>query len=254
MDRLRDHLGDGDPDLAFAARLADAARCDLPTDAALDRLGGPDAARSRRAARPRLLQPAAALATLLGVASLALAAAYYGRHRATEPPAAPAPESSSTAASAPGPVPVVPTPPAEPTSAAAPSSPGTGPGAPSGAPSGTAASPPPTTSPAAVPRTRSRDAASVLRRDADIPVLVDALRALRRDHDPDRASLFFTYYLDRYPNGRFVEEALALSIEAADQLDAARAASLARRYLREYPKGAYRAAAERALRGHPANR
>jgi hypothetical protein len=47
-------------------------------------------------------------------------------------------------------------------------------------------------------------------------------------------------YLDRYPQGMFLEEALAMSIEASAAYDRARAVGMAETYLRRFPTGRFR--------------
>lgn len=78
------------------------------------------------------------------------------------------------------------------------------------------------------------------------PVLA-AVRALRRDHNPVRARALLNGYLSAHPDGALVEEALAISIEAAVANRDADANSLALRYLRLYPSGPFHGLAERAL-------
>jgi hypothetical protein len=86
-------------------------------------------------------------------------------------------------------------------------------------------------------------------RGGEDPTLVlQAIRALRQDGDPARASTLLGRYLGAHPRGLLAEDALALSIEAADaRHDPGAAASLGRRYLAEYPSGRYRALAQRAV-------
>ena len=56
-------------------------------------------------------------------------------------------------------------------------------------------------------------AASVARERTEV---LDALVALRREHDPVRAGTLLTRYLSAHPRGALREEALVLAIEAAD--------------------------------------
>ena len=71
--------------------------------------------------------------------------------------------------------------------------------------------------------------------------VLDALVALRRDHDPVRAGALVDKYLADHPRGALREEALVLAIEAADargdHLDGRR---WARIYEAEYPQGRFR--------------
>ena len=83
--------------------------------------------------------------------------------------------------------------------------------------------------------------------------VVDAIQALRNDRDPVRASRLLAGYLTRYPHGALVEEAIALSIEAAAANHSPSAASFAERYLRQYPNGRFRHTAEQALAARPSN-
>ena len=82
-----------------------------------------------------------------------------------------------------------------------------------------------------------REAASPARERTQV---LDALIALRRDHDPERAQALLDPYLQRSRQGALREEALVLAIEAADaRSDRARAARLARVYQDEYPGGRF---------------
>lgn len=75
--------------------------------------------------------------------------------------------------------------------------------------------------------------------DARTEVL-DALVALRRDHDAERAAGLLDRYLGANRHGALREEALALAIEAADSRgDAAEARRLARLYLVDFPSGRF---------------
>jgi hypothetical protein len=80
----------------------------------------------------------------------------------------------------------------------------------------------------------------------DAALAVDAMRQLRRGHDPRAALRELDAYLDRYPDGDLAEEVLALAIEARTALGDDAAASLAERYLQRYPHGRFREHAERA--------
>ena len=82
--------------------------------------------------------------------------------------------------------------------------------------------------------------------DADRLVL-EAMRALRLQHNPVRARALLSRYLDRHPNGALAEEALALSIEAAVAHQDADAAALAARYVRQYPRGPFHGLARQTL-------
>ncbi len=80
---------------------------------------------------------------------------------------------------------------------------------------------------------------------------MQAIGALRTDHDPWRAEDLLQSYLRTHPRGALAEEALALQIEAARARHDGIAVERAARYLRLYPKGAYRKAAETALESPP---
>src|SRR5688572_30508540 len=77
--------------------------------------------------------------------------------------------------------------------------------------------------------------------------VVMAVEALRKQRDPARAAKLLAQYLAAHPGGALVEEAVALSIEAAAARHDPAAADFARRYLRDYPNGRFRQTAEAAL-------
>jgi len=71
--------------------------------------------------------------------------------------------------------------------------------------------------------------------------VLDAMIALRRDHDAVSAGTMLHHYLTAYPNGALREEALVLAIEAASARgDVALVKSLARAYQDAYPNGRFR--------------
>jgi hypothetical protein len=76
--------------------------------------------------------------------------------------------------------------------------------------------------------------------------LMAAVKALRQDHNPARANRLLHAYLRRYPHGSLSEEARALLIEAARAQSSPNTAELANEYLRLYPNGRFRSAAEKA--------
>jgi hypothetical protein len=108
--------------------------------------------------------------------------------------------------------------------------------------------------PTAVPRPPAVHTAVRVRpaRGDDPSALVDAVRALRGDHDAKRAAHMLDAYLRDYPHGALAEEALVLEIEAAADLKSPRAAAFAQQYLRTYPDGRFRKTATQALHT-PAN-
>jgi hypothetical protein len=81
----------------------------------------------------------------------------------------------------------------------------------------------------------------------DPALVVSAIQALRQDDDAERAGRLLAAYLRTHPRGALAEEAVALSIEAADARHSPAAATFADRYLKEYPRGRFRSAAERVL-------
>jgi hypothetical protein len=85
----------------------------------------------------------------------------------------------------------------------------------------------------------------------DPGALVDAIYALRTDHDPVRAGELLSRYLAQHPTGVLSEDALALSIEAAAGRHDPRAAEYANRYLKQFPDGRFAPVARKALRQSP---
>jgi hypothetical protein len=80
-------------------------------------------------------------------------------------------------------------------------------------------------------------AAAVARERTEV---LDALIALRREHDPVRAGTLLARYLAAHPHGALREEALTLAIEAADARgDRAAGAQLGRTYQGEFPAGRF---------------
>lgn len=83
-------------------------------------------------------------------------------------------------------------------------------------------------------------------------LVVDAVRALRRDHDPRRAGTLARDVLQRYPHGAQVEEATAVAMEAAfAEGDAAAARSWAERYLDTFGTGRFADRARQVLAATP---
>lgn len=97
----------------------------------------------------------------------------------------------------------------------------------------------------AVGRGESAKAVENVKQSEDVKLVFDAMRALRRDGQPDVASRQLEEYLRRFPGGSLAEEALALAIEAASVRGDPRAKDLASRYLARYPSGRFQKAAER---------
>jgi hypothetical protein len=78
-------------------------------------------------------------------------------------------------------------------------------------------------------------------------LVLAAVRALRREHNPVRAGALLDDYIRRFPQGVLAEEALAVGIEAAvARLDTRAARLLAEQYLRRYPVGRFVGLARKA--------
>jgi hypothetical protein len=95
---------------------------------------------------------------------------------------------------------------------------------------------------------RARRPAAPRTGDDTAPV-IQAMRALRVEGNPVRARALLERYLDRYPQGTLAEEALAMSIEAANVHRDGDAVTLARRYLKLYPAGHFSTLARQTLSG-----
>jgi outer membrane protein assembly factor BamD (BamD/ComL family) len=81
--------------------------------------------------------------------------------------------------------------------------------------------------------------------------VLEAIRSLRANGNAALAAVYLDEYMREHPRGILVEDALALSIEAASaRRDRRSAGDYAERYLRQYPAGRFRALAEDAL-GRP---
>jgi hypothetical protein len=88
--------------------------------------------------------------------------------------------------------------------------------------------------------------ASVARERTEV---LDALIALRREHDPVRAGTMLSRYLSAHPQGALREEALVLAIEAADARgDRPAGEQLALIYQGEFPAGRFLTFARSHLR------
>jgi hypothetical protein len=96
----------------------------------------------------------------------------------------------------------------------------------------------------ATPRLRTR-------RGEDPGPVVNAIKALRQDHDPATAQNLLADYLRTYPDGALSEEALALSIEAAVAAGSPSAVMFSERYLKKHPTGRFRRFAEQHLARQP---
>jgi len=81
-------------------------------------------------------------------------------------------------------------------------------------------------------------------------IVLAALRALRRSHDPVRAGALVSRYLESFPQGALVQEATAVAIEASlARGDREFAARLAKEYLGRYPSGRFVPLARKAVAG-----
>ena len=76
-------------------------------------------------------------------------------------------------------------------------------------------------------------------------LVFEAMRALRRDGHPEQAAKLAAEYLRRNPQGTLAEEALAIAMEASTALRDPQGKNLADQYLASYPRGRFRAFAER---------
>jgi len=77
-------------------------------------------------------------------------------------------------------------------------------------------------------------------------LMMQAVQAMRIDHDAVRAGALVDDYLRRFAHGALEEEALGLGIEAAAARGDQRAAELADEYLARHPNGRFHEVAERA--------
>jgi hypothetical protein len=246
MKRIREQTSSPDPVMARAASLLAAVR---PLDPTRIRRGLPPVA---TAPRPRTMQVRVAFVLAVTLASAVAGAArlhrtgwlrlFWASGAGPSPAFPPAPAALAPVVRAPA------------LHAAAPS-PTLGPAeAPPDA--GAVASPSAAhATPSTALRASSRDA-----RDARPPVavaeesalVVDAVRALRRDHDPKRAGSLAQEALQRYPQGAQVEEAMAVAMEAAAaDGDSAAARRWAERYLGTFGTGRFADRARQLLAASP---
>ena len=263
-DRLRDKVGDADRSLARAAELVASVPAIAEFAARKQRVQRAVlASGSGRAWLPVLLRPPVVVALLL--AAGVVAAATLGRSLLTRPQrglggSSEIPTENTRRGASPRRIPeiraelpvtveetapVLPTVVPPPAATAAPSRPTNAPPRPSRPASQAAGQPALAAQPAkdSTPETAPPTKAAPAQETA---LVVAAVRALRREHDPARAGLLLDDYLHRYPSGVLAEEALALAIEAASARGDARAATFARVYLARYPQGRFQHAARAA--------
>lgn len=257
MRRLRDEVGSSDPTLARAAELL-ASRPPLNTERMWARMQANalrpiEPARRRRPVFRVALVLAISLASVVAGAATALPQgnwwaepwtvvhALIGAGRGTDshhaaPRAAPVGDLHVAGAAPPGVAAEPSPPPAPPEVAAAP--------APL-IPSGTTGRAAPTNRIAQARAANDAARAS----DGESALMLDAVRALRRDRDPARALALAESALDRYPHGAQVEEAMALGMEAASASgDMATAHKLAERYLATFHAGRFADRAQQIVR------
>jgi hypothetical protein len=97
------------------------------------------------------------------------------------------------------------------------------------------------------PKTRGSADREKPKADGEDPSqMLEAVRALRKEGNPQHAQKLLDGYLASHPSGALSEDALALSIEAATARRDPRASEYARRYLAQYPNGRFRQLALRA--------
>ena len=89
---------------------------------------------------------------------------------------------------------------------------------------------PPAAAPVSAEPARSLDEAELV---------LDGLRALRKEGNPTRARTLFSQYLAKHPNGALAEDAMGYQMEAADRAGSPDAATLGRVYLSSHPSGRY---------------
>jgi hypothetical protein len=100
------------------------------------------------------------------------------------------------------------------------------------------------------PDPESADARTAAAPAEEASLVLGALRALRRSHDPVRAGVLTARYLGSFPQGALVQEATAIAIQASlARGDRESAARLAKEYLDRYPDGRFVPLARKAATG-----
>jgi hypothetical protein len=255
MNRLKDEGGADDPLLAEAAKLALSVHIAEAPRGLEQRLRAELLWPARRSSAWRL-RPALAALLLFGLITAAGATAvhYWRRQPARVDKAVAPPTSNPTKALKEAPRVVAEVPSATPAQLPALPAKRPAPSAKTSAPLSTQPRPtpprelPPPSEPevsaplvaASTPPRREPEAESLL--------VLNATRALQREHAPARALSLLEEYLRRFPDGDLLEESLALAIEAKSMQNDRGALAFARTYLQRFPAGRFREQALRAER------
>jgi len=243
MRPLRDDPDRSDPVAACAARLLSEVRSVELTEARAARMRQA-LDRPRRKLELKLLRPAAVVAALVSLAATAGATYAAVRMLGDRPPSieprleeapaldvGPRPGESEGAVEAPEPAP---------RDADAPVTP-------EADPPGRAAPPAPDRAAGSSQHGAAAPADSATTPAPGATLVVDAMRALRHEKNPDKAARLLEEYQKQHPSGALAEEALALQMESAAARGDPSASHLAATYLSRFPQGRFRAAAEQVL-------
>ena len=82
-------------------------------------------------------------------------------------------------------------------------------------------------------------------------LVLGAMRALRKEHDPVRAARLLSEYRTHHAGGSLDEEALALAIEAGGASGDGSGVRFAKDYVARYPQGRFTRSAQAALASSP---
>lgn len=99
--------------------------------------------------------------------------------------------------------------------------------------------------PSSVPLPAAAPTQEPPRSTEEAELVLDGLRALRKEGNPARAQTLFSQYLERHPSGALAEDAMGYQLEAADRMNAVNTSKLAQSYLSAFPQGRYVALARR---------